>query len=92
MTESVNRPTLACVVITKNEERNITDCLASVRWADDMIVIDAESNDKTVELAARLRGQGHRASLARFRSAEKFRDGTGVVRLDSDPRCRRTSD
>ncbi len=51
MTKSVNRPTLACVVITKNEERNITDCLASIRWADDIIVIDAESNDKTVELA-----------------------------------------
>lgn len=51
MTESINRPTLACVMITKNEERNISDCLASIRWADDMIVIDAESDDKTVEIA-----------------------------------------
>ena len=51
MTESVSRPTLACVVITKNEERNIADCLASVRWADDLIVVDAESCDRTVDLA-----------------------------------------
>ena len=43
--------TIACIVITKNEERNIVDCLASVRWADELIVIDAESADKTVELA-----------------------------------------
>jgi glycosyltransferase involved in cell wall biosynthesis len=39
------------VVITKNEERNIADCLASVRWADDIIVVDAESRDRTVDLA-----------------------------------------
>ena len=51
VTESISRPTLACVVITKNEERNIADCLASVRWADDIIVVDAESRDRTVDLA-----------------------------------------
>lgn len=45
------QPTIACVVITKNEERNLADCLASVRWADELIVVDAESADKTVELA-----------------------------------------
>lgn len=45
------QPTIACVVITKNEERNIADCLASARWADELIVVDAESADKTVELA-----------------------------------------
>lgn len=44
-------PTIACVVITKNEERNIADCLASARWADELIVVDAESADQTVELA-----------------------------------------
>lgn len=45
------QPTIACVVITKNEERNIADCLASARWADELIVVDAESTDQTVELA-----------------------------------------
>jgi (heptosyl)LPS beta-1,4-glucosyltransferase len=44
-------PTVACVVITKNEEANIQDCLKSVRWADELVVVDAESRDKTVELA-----------------------------------------
>ena len=43
--------TVACIVITKNEERNIADCLASARWADELIVVDAESADTTVELA-----------------------------------------
>lgn len=43
--------TIAAVVITKDEEQNIADCLASVRWTDELIVVDAESRDRTVELA-----------------------------------------
>jgi (heptosyl)LPS beta-1,4-glucosyltransferase len=50
VTEAASRPTVACIVITKNEERNIADCLASVQWADDLIVVDAESRDRTVDL------------------------------------------
>lgn len=44
---------LSVVVITKNEEKNIEDCLNSVMWADEIIVVDDESADKTVELAKR---------------------------------------
>jgi (heptosyl)LPS beta-1,4-glucosyltransferase len=44
-------PTVACVVITKNEEANIQDCLRSAQWANELIVVDAESCDKTVKLA-----------------------------------------
>jgi len=46
-----SKPSLACVVITKNEEANIQDCLRSAQWANEVIVVDAESCDKTVELA-----------------------------------------
>lgn len=45
--------TIAAVVITKDEECNIASCLESVRWADELIVVDAESRDRTVELAKR---------------------------------------
>lgn len=51
MTTISTLPTVACVVITKNEEANIQDCLRSVQWANELIVIDAESRDRTVELA-----------------------------------------
>lgn len=51
MTLVASKPSLACVVITKNEEVNIRGCLDSIRWANEMIVVDAESCDKTVELA-----------------------------------------
>lgn len=42
---------LAVVVITKNEEANICDCLESVKWADEIVVVDSFSDDATVPLA-----------------------------------------
>ena len=43
---------LSVVIITKNEENNITECLASVRgWADEIVVVDDESRDRTVSIA-----------------------------------------
>ncbi|MCM8758104.1 MAG: glycosyltransferase family 2 protein [Candidatus Omnitrophica bacterium] len=42
---------LSVVIITKNEEKNIRDCLESIYdWADEIIVVDDESTDKTIEI------------------------------------------
>lgn len=42
---------ISAVIITGNEENNIKDCLNSVQWADEIIVVDSESTDNTVEKA-----------------------------------------
>src|SRR5689334_5169262 len=42
---------LAVIVITHNEEANIADCLASVAFASEIVVVDSGSADRTVELA-----------------------------------------
>ena len=42
---------LSVIVITRNEERNIAECLESVSWADEIVVVDAQSSDRTIELA-----------------------------------------
>jgi len=42
---------LSVVVITKNEEACLAECLESVKWAGEIIVVDDESADKTVEIA-----------------------------------------
>jgi glycosyltransferase involved in cell wall biosynthesis len=42
---------ISVIIITKDEERNILDCLKSVDWADEIIVVDSESTDRTVDLA-----------------------------------------
>ena len=47
----MSAPRLSVVVITLNEEDRIRECLASVAWADEIVVVDAGSEDKTVALA-----------------------------------------
>jgi len=42
---------LSVVIITKNEEKNIRRCLDSVKWADEIVLIDSQSTDRTVEFA-----------------------------------------
>ncbi len=41
---------LSIVIITKNEESNIGRCLKSVRWADEIVIIDSGSTDRTLEI------------------------------------------
>jgi glycosyltransferase involved in cell wall biosynthesis len=43
--------TLSVITLTLNEARNLHDCLASVQWADELIVVDSGSIDETVEIA-----------------------------------------
>ncbi len=42
---------ISVIVITKNESKNIGACLDSVRWSDDIVVVDAQSTDDTAALA-----------------------------------------
>jgi len=43
--------TISVVLITKNEENQLKKCLQSVSWADEIIVLDSGSEDKTLEIA-----------------------------------------
>jgi glycosyltransferase involved in cell wall biosynthesis len=42
---------LSVIVITKNEEKNIRACLSSITWADEIVVVDAGSTDRTLAIA-----------------------------------------
>jgi glycosyltransferase involved in cell wall biosynthesis len=42
---------LSAVVLTRNEEQNIADCLAGLSWADETLVVDSGSTDRTAALA-----------------------------------------
>ena len=45
---------VSALILAKNEEQNIEDCIKSVSFADEVVVIDDFSTDKTAEIAARL--------------------------------------
>jgi glycosyltransferase involved in cell wall biosynthesis len=49
---------LSVVIITKNEERNIKRCLESVlSVADEIVIVDSFSNDRTVEIATQFKAK-----------------------------------
>ena len=45
------RERLTILLLTKNEETKLTRCLESVRWADEVIVVDGQSTDRTRDIA-----------------------------------------
>lgn len=42
---------LTTIILTKNEEKNIKDCMQDLKWSDEIIVLDDNSTDKTVDIA-----------------------------------------
>lgn len=42
---------ISAIVLTKNEEKNIAACLETLKWCDEIIVIDDYSKDRTAEIA-----------------------------------------
>jgi glycosyltransferase involved in cell wall biosynthesis len=74
----------------KNEEENIKDCLKSVKWADEIIIVDSFSRDKTVEIAKeytskifqkKWMGYGKQKNLALEKTTEEW-----ILNIDADER------
>lgn len=42
---------ISVALLTFNEEDNVAECLESVKWADEIVVVDEKSSDKTVNIA-----------------------------------------
>ena len=79
---------VSVIVITKNEEANISRCLASVAWANEVVVVDSGSTDGTVKIARQFtphvhveawHGFGPQKNLALSRAT-----GDWVLSLDAD--------
>lgn len=45
---------MTTVILTKNEEEMIADCIDSVSFSDEILIVDSESTDRTVEIARHL--------------------------------------
>lgn len=84
-------PALSAVLIVHNEEAHLEACLASVRAiADEIIVLDSHSTDRTVDIAVR---HGARVSTRAFddfgrqkQAALELATGRWVLSIDADER------
>jgi len=83
------RQRLSVVILTKNEETRITRCLDSVTWADEVIVVDGQSTDRTVDICrqygARVISHAFEGSFATERNLGlEHARGDWVLQIDAD--------
>lgn len=79
---------LTATVIALNEEKDLPRCLESLRFCDEIIVVDSGSNDRTVEIAKKFgakvfvepwRGYGAQKNYAQSKATNEW-----VLNIDSD--------
>ena len=86
----MSRARLSVAVIAWNEEERLRACLESVAWADEILVVDAESTDKTVVLAREFTDRIWVRPWPGFAAQKNFAldqaGGDWVLSLDADER------
>lgn len=84
---------ISAIVITKNAENLIADCLDSLSFCDEIIVVDNISSDRTREIAEKMRAKVFEHSSSDFSGARNFglnkASGEWIVYVDSDERVTR---
>lgn len=80
---------LSVVILTKNEEGKIARCIESIKWADEILIIDDESVDRTRQIAQSLGARvivrplnGDFAAQRNFGMDEA--SGDWVLQMDAD--------
>jgi glycosyltransferase involved in cell wall biosynthesis len=48
---------ISAIIITKDEEHSIRECLQSISWVDEIIVVDSESKDQTLKICKEFRAK-----------------------------------
>ncbi len=79
---------LSVVVITLNEELNIKRALASVAWADEIVVYDSGSSDKTIEIAEKMGAKVFKGPWLGFgptkKKATEMASNDWILSIDAD--------
>lgn len=80
---------LSAVIITLNEEHNISRCLQSLYdVADEIVVVDSYSNDNTVEIAKKFNARIIQQSFLGYTDQKKFADSHAsydwILSIDAD--------
>lgn len=79
---------ISAIILTKNEELNIKICLNALKWCDEIIVIDDNSTDRTVDIAEKLGAKIYKHTLIDFSNQRNFglskANGEWVLFIDAD--------
>ena len=82
---------ISVTVRTFNEEKNLQECLESLAWADEIVVVDSQSSDATVDIARRFTDRviiqpwlGH---IGQSQFATDQTSNLWVLHMDADERA-----
>jgi len=83
-------PKLTVTVITRNESANLDAALASVAWADEILVIDSDSTDDTMAIARRYTGRVETRAWPGYSAQKNYAASRAshdwILSLDADER------
>ena len=74
---------ISATIITYNEERNLPRAIESLRCADEIVVVDSGSNDRTVEIAEKLGARVVESPWPGYAKQKNFAAEQAALRLDS---------
>jgi len=81
---------VSAVVVTKNEEKKIAGCLESIKWMDEIVLVDDRSTDRTVEIAKKFKVKMVSKKSSNFsirrNIGTKKTSGDWVLHIDADER------
>lgn len=73
-------PSLGVLVLTYNEAENIKDCLESVKWVDEIVIIDSFSSDRTIAISRDYTDKIYQRKFDDFSSQRNL----GLEKIDSE--------
>ena len=79
---------ISAVIITRNEAANVRRCLDSVKWVDEIVIVDSQSTDNTLEIAAEYGAKIYSPPWRGFGPAKKAgvdkATGDWILSIDAD--------
>jgi glycosyltransferase involved in cell wall biosynthesis len=89
---SGEQPRISAVITTFNEERNIGDCIESLLWCDEVIVVDSFSTDATLDIIrsfpkVRLLQRRYMGSASQKNWSMDQASHDWILIFDADERC-----
>ncbi|MGH9847086.1 MAG: glycosyltransferase family 2 protein [Blastocatellia bacterium] len=81
---------ISATIIVRNEEENIAAVCETVAWADEIVIVDSDSTDRTVEIARRYTGKVFHREFRGYKDKHEFADaqttGDWIFWIDADER------
>ncbi|HEU5432860.1 MAG TPA: glycosyltransferase, partial [Thermomicrobiales bacterium] len=85
-----SKPTISVIVIAQNEERNLGGLLGTLGWADEIVLVDGGSRDRTIEIARSFGARVYERPFDNFALQQNFAlslpASDWILSLDADER------